>query len=230
MEFFIVHHRTTPLMRLSLPVFTKTDRPPSWKKQIINIAFLNIKHLQWGAHHNSDVSQGRWNAVPATDMLRVSPAECSLNPGLAQRGPEGGGRSEGGRKGKVWDEMKKNDDQGPAAQLCVTVLTWPRERLSCVHLACTVLWQFERFYTKVEISGFSRDSVSIGPTRPAHLHGNTIVWKWGAAAPLKQTRTLQLEAARTPSRPPIIVLYPVRITHLCCQRGLRRHLRWGRLA
>ena len=25
--------------------------------------------------------------------------------------------------------MEKNDDRGPAAQLCVTVLTWPSERL-----------------------------------------------------------------------------------------------------
>lgn len=39
-KFFIVHHRTSLVMCLSLQVFTKTDIAVPWKKQIINIAFF----------------------------------------------------------------------------------------------------------------------------------------------------------------------------------------------
>lgn len=133
-------------------------------------------------------------------LFRMS-TEPSL--GLPRAG-EGGERLRGGRKeqGMEWNE-KELLRRALSTALCDHSHVTRQETANWAADIWLVqsFWNFERFYTKIEISGFSWEIFGVGHTWPAFLHGNTIGWKWVAAAPLKQASTLQLETVHAPHPP-----------------------------
>lgn len=115
---------------------------------------------------------------------QCSSLECSLHLGL---GPQGGCREKKGYR-KAGRRKEKERLQGLCSRLSVTVLhvaKWEPANWAGYIWPVQSFWKFERFYTKIEISGFSWESFSTGHTQPAFLHGNTIGWKMSSSCPFK---------------------------------------------
>lgn len=110
------------------------------------------------------------------------------------------GRQERGRYGMKWKGITTKATERCSLCRWKVFMSLRDCKLSCVHLACAVLLEiWEIFHKNWDFWLFLRN-LQYWPF-PAFLHGNTIGWKWVAAAPLKQARTLQLEKVLTPHTP-----------------------------
>lgn len=164
--------------------------------------FWKLKNLQWGAYLETDVSPGCWNIAPGIDMLSVPPGNAHWIQAWACRGLEREERSVGGRKGKVWDEMKKEllwRAWSTAAMCdCSHVTKWKTANRAAYSWPAQSFWKFERFYTTVEISGFSWEIFSWPSTACVSTWGMQLAVNEEQLPLWKQAGTLQLETVHTP--------------------------------